>query len=81
MDNLSKKLTSTDKMLEIINNRMDSFSSAIKSQNSFNKMIESHISQLTISIPSTTPGKIPGQPEELESANLVDIFNVGFYFK
>ena len=31
MDNLSKKLASTDKMLETMNNRMDSFSSAIKS--------------------------------------------------
>ena len=29
----------------------------------------------------STPSKIPGQPEELESANLVNIFNVGFYFK
>ena len=30
MDNLSKKLTSNDKMLENINNRMDNFSTAIK---------------------------------------------------
>ena len=81
MDNLSKKLTSTDKILKTISNRMDSFSFAIKSQNSFNKIFESQISQLAISVPSTTPGKILGQPEELESANLVDIFNAGFYFK
>ena len=68
-------------MLENINTRMDSFSSAIKNQHSFNKMIESQISQLALSVPSATPSKIPGQPEELESANLVDIFNAGFYFK
>ena len=68
-------------MLENINTRMDSFSSAIKNQHSFNKMIESQISQLALSVPSATPCKIPGQPEELESANLVDIFNAGFYFK
>jgi hypothetical protein len=30
MDNLSKKLAFNDKMLETINNRMDSFSNAIK---------------------------------------------------
>jgi len=44
-------------------------------------MLESQISQLAISILSTSQGKIPGQPEELESANLIDIFNAGFYFK
>jgi len=41
MDNLSKKLSSNDKMLENINNRMGNFSTAIKNQISFNKMIES----------------------------------------
>jgi len=41
MDNLSKKLASNDKMLENINNVMDNFSTAIKNQISFNKMIES----------------------------------------
>jgi len=43
MDNLSKKLASNDKMLENINNRMDNFSTAIKNQISFNKMIESQL--------------------------------------
>jgi hypothetical protein len=77
MDNLSRKIASNDKVLENINNRMDSFSSAIKNQHSFNKMIESQISQLATSVPLTTPGKIPGQPEELETANLVDAFYLG----
>jgi uncharacterized coiled-coil protein SlyX len=40
MEGLSKKLATNDKILENINNRMDSFSSAIKNQHSFNKMIE-----------------------------------------
>jgi hypothetical protein len=43
MEGLSKKLTTNDKILENINNRMDSFASAIKNQYSFNKMIESQI--------------------------------------
>jgi hypothetical protein len=41
MDNLSKKLASNDKVLETINNRMDNFSTTIKNQLSFNKMLES----------------------------------------
>jgi hypothetical protein len=44
MDNLSKKLASNDKMLETINNRMNNFSTAIKNQHNFNKMIQSQIS-------------------------------------
>jgi hypothetical protein len=41
MDNLSKKLASNNKVLETINNRMDNFSTTIKNQLSFNKMLES----------------------------------------
>jgi hypothetical protein len=80
MDNLSKKLASNDKMLETINNRMDSFSNIIKNQHSFNKMIESEISQLATDVPPANQGKIPGQPKELESTNLIDIFNAGRYW-
>jgi len=43
MEELSRKLASTDKVLENINNKMDSFSSAIKNQLSFNKLLESQI--------------------------------------
>jgi hypothetical protein len=78
MDSLSKKLASNDKTLETINNRMDSFSTAIKNQLSFNKMLESQLQQLA-NIVSTNQGKILGQPEDLETANLIDIFNVGSY--
>ena len=66
MEGLSRKLASNDKMLENINNRMDSFSSAIKNQHSFNKMIESQIAQLAAAVPSTDKGKILGQPEDLK---------------
>jgi hypothetical protein len=78
---MSKKITANDKILENINNRMDSFSSAIKNQHSFNKMIESHIAQLVASVPPADKGKILGQPEELETANLVDIFHAGWYHR
>jgi uncharacterized coiled-coil protein SlyX len=81
LDQMSKKITANDKILENINNRMDSFSSAIKNQHSFNKMIESHIAQLAAFVLPADKGKIPGQPEELETANLVDIFHVGWYHR
>jgi hypothetical protein len=58
---------------------MDSFASAIKNQHNFNKMIESHISQLAAAAPLADKGKIPGQPEDLETINLIDIFYVGWY--
>jgi hypothetical protein len=79
MDNLSKKLASNDKILENINNRMDNFSTAIKNQISFNKMIESQLNQIAAAVPATNPG-IPSQPEGLESANLVDMFDAGDYW-
>jgi hypothetical protein len=79
MDQLSKKVTTNDKILENINTRMDSFASAIKNQHSFNKMIESHISQLAAVVPLADKGKIPVQLKDLETANLVDIFHAGWY--
>jgi len=79
MDNLSKKLASNDKILENINNRMDNFSTAIKNQISFNKMIESQLNQIVVAVPATNPG-IPSQPEGLESANLLDMFDAGNYW-
>ena len=58
---------------------MDSFVSAIKNQHSFNKMIESQIAQLAAAVPPSKKGKILGQPEDLETANLIDIPNVAYY--
>jgi hypothetical protein len=41
MNQMSKKIVSNDKILENISTRMDTFSTAIKNQHIFNKMIES----------------------------------------
>jgi hypothetical protein len=81
LDQMSNKIASNDKLLETINNRMDSFTSAIKNQHSFNKMIESQITQLASSIPQDNKGKIPRQLEELETTNLVYIFSAGWYYR
>ena len=79
MEGLSRKVASNDKILENISNRMDSFASAIKNQHSFNKMIESQKAQLATAVPRSDKGKIPGQPKDLETINLVDIHNVAYY--
>ena len=67
---------------ELVSNQgklMDNFFTAIKNQISFNKMIESQLNQIDAAVPTTNPG-IPSQPEGLESANLVDMFDAGNYW-
>jgi hypothetical protein len=41
---------------------MESLSSSIKNQLSFNKMIETQITQIAAAIPVNNTGKISGQP-------------------
>jgi hypothetical protein len=53
-DNISKRLTFNDKVLESINVKMDSFSSALKNQLSFNKKIELQLAQLASALPFAT---------------------------
>ena len=56
MEGLSRKVATNDNILENINNRMDSFASAIKNP---------QIAQLAAAVPPSDKGKIPGQPEDL----------------
>ena len=42
-------------------------------------MIESQLNKIADAVPATNPG-IPSQPEGLESANLVDMFDAGNYW-
>jgi uncharacterized membrane protein YgaE (UPF0421/DUF939 family) len=67
IDTMSRKIASNDKLLENINTIMDSFTSAIKNQHSFNKIIESQISHLAASVLVTKRGKILGKPKDLET--------------
>jgi hypothetical protein len=51
---------------------MDGFSTAIKNQLSFNKMLETQLAQLAAATTAAEMGKIPGQPvSSLESVNAV----------
>jgi len=72
---MTRKLASNDKTLENIHTKMDTFASVIKNQHSFNKMLESQLAPLAAVVPPLQKGKILGQPEDLETANLVDIHN------
>ena len=54
MENISKKLAFNDKVLENIHTKMDSFSSNIKDQLSYNKKIESQLAQLAAGLPFAT---------------------------
>jgi hypothetical protein len=69
---INKKLNAQDKTLENINAKLDEFSSVLKNQFSFNKMIESQLAQIVVAIPSYKKDRIPGKPEgTMEIANLV----------
>ena len=43
-------------------------------------MIEPQIAQLAAAVPPPDKGKILGQPEDLETMNLVDIHNAAYYY-
>jgi hypothetical protein len=62
-ENLTKKLSYNDKIIENINAKLETLCSSVKSQTSFNKMIETQIAQIAASIPVTDTERILGQPE------------------
>jgi hypothetical protein len=52
-----------DKILENINSKIESLSSSIKNQLSFNKIIETQLAQVAATIPINNTRKILGQHE------------------
>src|SRR6185503_877519 len=71
-ESLQKKLAANNRSLETIHAKMDGFSTTIKNQLSFNKMLETQLAQLAAATPAAELGKIPGQPEStLESVSEV----------
>jgi hypothetical protein len=53
------------KFLKNLNSTVESFTSAMKNQLIFNKMIETQLAQLAASLPSSESGGIPAQPEPI----------------
>jgi hypothetical protein len=62
-ENLNKKLATNEKVLENLNSTIEPFTSTMKNQLSFKKMIETQLAQLAASLPSSESGGIPGQLE------------------
>jgi hypothetical protein len=68
--NLTKKMMNNDKMLENINSKLESFSTSVQNQLSFNKTLEKQIAQLVAATPVTNSGK---HETPLESVNMVSM--------
>jgi uncharacterized coiled-coil protein SlyX len=62
-ESLNKKLAANEKVLENLNSTIESFTSFMKNQLSFNKMIETQLAQFAASLPSSELSGIPRQPE------------------
>jgi hypothetical protein len=62
-ESLNKKLSTNEKVLENLNSTIESFTSAMKNQLSFDKMIETQLAQLAASLLSSESGGIPRHPE------------------
>ena len=61
-----------DKTLKILNAKIETLSSSLKNQLSFNKMIETQLAQIAASVPAVESGKILGQPETpIENVSMV----------
>ena len=71
-ESLNRKLAANDKILESINAKVETLSSAFKNQLSFNKMIETQLAQIAVAVLVSETEKIPGQLESpIETANVV----------
>ena len=62
-ENINKKLLANDKTLESLNVKLETLSSTLKNQLSFNKMIETQLAQIAAALLAVESGKIQGQPE------------------
>ena len=57
--NINKKLLANDKTLESLNVKLETLSSTLKNQLSFNKMIKTQLGQIAAALPAVENGKIP----------------------
>ena len=53
-ENLTKKMINNDKIIENMNTKIESLSSSVKNQLSFNKMIETQLTQIAAALPNKT---------------------------
>ena len=70
--NINKKLLANDKSLKRLNDKLETLSSTLKNQLSFNKIKETQLAQIVAFVLVSESGKIPGQPESpVETTNMV----------
>jgi hypothetical protein len=70
IDEFGKKIHATDKILENISAKMDSFTVATQNQLSFNKMLETQIQQIVVAVPCQSNGD-PSQSLVQESVKSI----------
>ena len=58
-ENINKKLLANDKTQENLNVKLETLSSTLKNQSSFNKMIETQLTQIAAALPVAENGEIP----------------------
>jgi len=74
-DNISEKFLANDKILESLAMQLEGFNSVIKNRLSFNKLIETKVTQLTSSYHNHNTRELPEQPgvNPKESVNAVAV--------
>jgi len=72
-DNISEKFLANDKILEYLAMQLEGFNSVIKNRLSFNKLIETKVTQLASSYHNHNTRELPEQPgvNPKESVNAV----------
>jgi hypothetical protein len=60
IENLKEKLKNNDKMLELMNSKIEGLTASIKNQLSFNKKVETQLAQFAAAIPVADLGEILG---------------------
>jgi hypothetical protein len=73
-DEIGKKVYVTDKLLENINAKMDSFTVATQNQLSFNKILETQIQQISATIPSQSNGDSSKTPVQESVRSIFTVF-------
>ena len=72
-ENIRKKFSANDKILENMGAKMDSFNTAMQNQLSFNKMLDTHIQQIASALQQSNNGDPSGEPIQ-ESVKAITMF-------
>jgi hypothetical protein len=74
-DEFGKKIHATDKLLENISAKIDSFTVAMQNQLSFNKKFETQIQQIVVALPRQSNGDPSQSPIQGSMKSIFTMFN------